>query len=174
MGVADRIRWIPAFGYDRELAWLREMRDWMISKKRYWGLALPIFECTACGTIEVVGGREELRERAVEGWDAFEGHTPHRPYVDAVKIACSGCGAPVARIPDVGNPWLDAGVVPFSTIHFREDPDYWAKGVPAPLHRGVVPGPPPLFLYPTPPRGRFPRGSAAVPGHLRLRPPLRR
>ena len=48
----------------------------MISKKRYWGLALPIYDCGECGTVEVIGGREELRERAVEGWDAFEGHTP--------------------------------------------------------------------------------------------------
>jgi len=140
MEVVDRIRWLPSFGYDRELAWLREMRDWMISKKRYWGLALPIYECTECGTIQVVGGREELRERAIEGWSTLEGHTPHRPYVDAVKIACSGCGAPVARIPDVGNPWLDAGIVPFSTIHFREDPEYWAKWYPADFITESFPG----------------------------------
>src|SRR4029079_16866728 len=53
------------------------------------------------------------------------------PYVDAVRIACSGCGAPVERIKDVGNPWLDAGIVPFSTLHYREDPDYLAKWFPA-------------------------------------------
>ena len=51
------------------------MHDWMISKKRYWGLALPIYDCAACGTFDVIGGREELRERAVEGWDAVRG--PH-------------------------------------------------------------------------------------------------
>ena len=92
MEVVDQIRWIPDFGYERELDWLRNMHDWMISKKRYWGLALPIYDCAACGTFEVIGGREELQERAVAGWDAFEGHTPHRPYVDAVRIACPGCG----------------------------------------------------------------------------------
>ena len=53
-------------------------------------------------------------QRAVEGWEEFEGHTPHRPYVDAVKIACRACGARRERIRDVGNPWLDAGIVPFS------------------------------------------------------------
>ncbi len=140
MEVVDQIRWIPTFGYERELAWLREMRDWMISKKRYWGLALPIYECLECGTIQVVGGREELRQKAVAGWDAFEGHTPHRPHVDSVKIACTTCGAPVGRIPDVGNPWLDAGIVPFSTIHFREDPDYWAKWYPADFITESFPG----------------------------------
>jgi isoleucyl-tRNA synthetase len=140
MEVVDRIRWIPAFGYERELDWLLNMHDWMISKKRYWGLALPIFDCPACGTFDVVGGREELRSRAVEGWAAFEGHTPHRPHIDAVRIACPGCGAPVSRIPDVGNPWLDAGIVPFSTLHYREDPDHWAEWFPADFITESFPG----------------------------------
>jgi isoleucyl-tRNA synthetase len=112
----------------------------MISKKRYWGLALPIYDCPACGTFDVIGGRAELRERAVAGWGEFEGHTPHRPYVDFVKVACPGCGEPVSRIPDVGNPWLDAGIVPFSTLHFREDPDYWAKWFPADFITESFPG----------------------------------
>src|SRR5450759_816538 len=116
MEVIKDIKWIPGFGYERELDWLLNMHDWMISKKRYWGLALPIYDCAACGKVTVVGSREELAEQAVEGWDEFEGHTPHRPYVDAVKISCSSCGQPVSRIRDVGNPWLDAGIVPFSTM----------------------------------------------------------
>jgi isoleucyl-tRNA synthetase len=120
MDVIKEIKWIPGFGYERELDWLLNMHDWMISKKRYWGLALPIYDC-ACGTINVVGSREELAERAVEGWEEFEGHTPHRPYVDAVKIRCAGCGETISRIRDVGNPWLDAGIVPFSTIPHGSD-----------------------------------------------------
>lgn len=140
MDVVDQIWWIPDFGHERELDWLRNMHDWMISKKRYWGLALPIYDCSACGTIEVIGGRDELKERAVEGWEAFEGHTPHRPYVDAVRIACPGCGAPVERIKDVGNPWLDAGIVPFSTLHYREDPDYWQQWFPADFITESFPG----------------------------------
>ena len=140
MEVVDTIRWIPGFGYERELDWLRNMHDWMISKKRYWGLALPIYDCGECGTVEVIGGREELRERAVEGWDRFDGHTPHRPWVDAVKIACPKCGAPVERIKDVGNPWLDAGIVPFSTLHYREDPEYWQHWFPADFITESFPG----------------------------------
>jgi isoleucyl-tRNA synthetase len=140
MEVVDRIRWIPSFGYERELDWLLNMHDWMISKKRYWGLALPIYDCPACGTFDVVGGRDELRERAIEGWDAFEGHTPHRPYVDAVTIACPSCGEPVKRIADVGNPWLDAGIVPFSTLHFREDRSYWEQWFPADFITESFPG----------------------------------
>jgi len=140
MEVVDRIRWLPSFGYERELDWLLNMHDWMISKKRYYGLALPIYDCQACGTFDVIGGRDELRRRAVDGWQTFEGHTPHRPYVDAVRIACPGCGAPVERIGDVGNPWLDAGIVPFSTLHFREDPEYWARWFPADFITESFPG----------------------------------
>ena len=140
MEVVDGIRWLPSFGYERELDWLLNMHDWMISKKRYWGLALPIYDCAACGNFDVVGGREELGARAVEGWDQLEGHTPHRPYVDAVKIACRTCGAPVSRIPDVGNPWLDAGIVPFSTLHYREDPAYWQEWFPADFVTESFPG----------------------------------
>src|SRR5919198_3524111 len=131
MDVTRHIRWIPDFGLERELDWLRNMHDWMISKKRYWGLALPIWYCEACQRFEVIGGRDELRERAIAGWDQFEGHSPHRPWVDAIKIACPGCGKPISRIPDVGNPWLDAGIVPFSTLHYRTDPDYWRTWFPA-------------------------------------------
>ena len=140
MDVVDQIRWIPGFGYERELDWLMNMHDWMISKKRYWGLALPIYECATCKTFDVVGGRDELRERAVAGWDRFEGHTPHRPYIDEVVIACGTCGGETRRIPDVGNPWLDAGIVPFSTLHYREEPDYWAQWFPADFITESFPG----------------------------------
>jgi len=140
MGVVDQIRWIPAFGYDREMDWLRNMHDWMISKKRYWGLALPIWVCPACGHFEVIGSREELEARAVEGWDQFVGHAPHRPWVDAVKIKCSQCGATASRIPDVGNPWLDAGIVAFSTMRYRTDRAYWEKWFPADFITESFPG----------------------------------
>ncbi len=131
MEVTKKIRWIPGFGLERELDWLRNMHDWMISKKRYWGLALPFWECQACGNYEVIGDERELADRAVAGWDAFEGHTPHRPYIDAIHIACSKCGIHMQRIPDVANPWLDAGIVSFSTLGYRADRDYWRQWYPA-------------------------------------------
>ena len=138
--VAKRITWMPSFGLDRELDWLRNMHDWCISKKRYWGLALPIYECPRCGHFEVIGSEVELKERAVEGWEAFEGHTPHRPWIDAVKITCSQCGATVPRIPDVGNPWLDAGIVPYSTLNYRHDRAYWEQWFPADFITESFPG----------------------------------
>ncbi len=129
MASAQQVRWIPEFGLERELDWLRNMGDWCISKKRYWGLALPIFRC-GCGWFDVVGSKEELQKRAVEGWERFEGHSPHRPWVDEVKIACERCGNTVPRIKDVGNPWLDAGIVPFSTTYYLTNRDYWRAWFP--------------------------------------------
>ncbi|HUH16903.1 MAG TPA: isoleucine--tRNA ligase, partial [Methylomirabilota bacterium] len=127
------VNWLPpGIGLEeRELDWLRNMGDWMISKKRYYGLALPIWECTACDAWDVIGSREELRERAVAGWDEFEGHSPHRPWVDAVEIACSSCGERARRTPDVGNPWLDAGIVGLSTLGWNTDRAHWERWYPA-------------------------------------------
>ena len=131
MDVVDQIRWIPGFGHKRELDWLRNMHDWMISKKRYWGLALPIWVCEDCDHYHVVGDEHELEERAIEGWGAFKGHTPHRPFIDKVVIACGQCNGKMRRILDVGNPWLDAGIVSFSTLGYRDDPEHWRKWYPA-------------------------------------------
>jgi isoleucyl-tRNA synthetase len=140
MDSVQETRWIPTFGFEREMDWLRNMHDWMISKKRYYGLAVPIWECEECGWFDVIGSREELKERAVAGWQEFEGYPPHRPHVDAVKIRCQECGATVSRIPDVGNPWLDAGIVAFSTLQYRTDPGYWRQWFPADLITESFPG----------------------------------
>jgi isoleucyl-tRNA synthetase len=141
MESAKQARWIPEWGIERELDWLRNMGDWMISKKRYWGLALPIWECHECGHFEVIGNREELKARAVSGWEEFEGHTPHRPWVDAVKIRCAQCGGTeVSRIKDVGNPWLDASIVSLSTMGYFSDRSYWEKWFPADFIVEALPG----------------------------------
>lgn len=140
MEVTRTIRWIPEYGLQHELDWLKNMHDWMISKKRYWGLALPIYECPECRHVMVIGSKEELKERAIEGWEQFEGHSPHRPWVDAVKIRCEKCGAKVSRIPDVGNPWLDAGIVPFSTLNYLQDRAYWQEWFPADFITESLPG----------------------------------
>ena len=111
-----KVNWLPKWGYERELDWLENMHDWLISKKPYWGLALPIWVCSKCSHFEVIGGKEELKAKATDGWKGFEGHTPHRPWIDEVKIECEKCGSGMDRISDVGNPWLDAGIVSFSTV----------------------------------------------------------
>ena len=145
---AKMISWRPEFGLERELDWLSNMSDWLISKKnRYWGLALPIFECE-CGHFEVIGSKEELQEKTVEGWKEFEGHTPHKPFIDEVKIKCSKCGKTVSRVDDVGNVWLDAGIVGFSTyldpktkkLSYTTDKKYWQEWFPADFITESFPG----------------------------------
>jgi isoleucyl-tRNA synthetase len=131
MDVVDQIRWIPEFGFSREMDWLNNMHDWMISKKRFWGLALPIWVCEDCEEFNVIGDEKELKSRAISGWENFEGHSPHRPQIDAIKLKCPKCSGTMHRIPDVGNPWLDAGIVPFSTLRYRTDNDYWKSWYPA-------------------------------------------
>ena len=139
--VTKKVRWMPEFGLDRELDWLKNMHDWLISKKnRYWGLALPIYECKKCGYFQVVGSREELQKRAVKGWEKFEGNSPHKPWIDEVKIKCTQCNETVSRILDVGNPWLDAGIVPFSTLKYTTDKEYWKQWFPAEFITESFPG----------------------------------
>jgi isoleucyl-tRNA synthetase len=138
--ICHEARWIPDFGLQRELDWLKNMGDWMISKKRYWGLALPIWLCESCGAFDVIGGPEELKSRAVAGWKEFDGHTPHKPWIDLVKINCAKCGGRTSRIPDVGNPWLDAGIVPYSTLGYNHDRRYWEQWFPAAFVTESFPG----------------------------------
>lgn len=147
--VAKKIKWHPEFGLDRELDWLSNMSDWLISKKnRYWGLALPIYECGKCGNFEIIGGKKEFEERSVSGWNDFKGHSPHKPFIDEVKIKCSKCSELVQRIDDVGNVWLDAGIVPFSTyvdpktgeLSYITDKTYWKDWFPADFITESFPG----------------------------------
>ena len=140
MRVAEQIQWIPSYGKERELDWLRNMHDWMISKKRFWGLALPIWQCGSCSAFDVIGSRQELEARAIAGWKEFEGHSPHRPWVDLVKVACPKCGKEASRVKDVGNPWLDAGIVPFSTMGYLSDRASWEKWFPADFITECFPG----------------------------------
>jgi isoleucyl-tRNA synthetase len=143
MRVTEQVTFLPESigGKARELDWLRNMGDWMISKKRFWGLALPIWVCERCSHFEVIGGREELKRRAVAGWHEFDGHSPHRPWIDLVKVRCEKCGGEAARIPDVGNPWLDAGIVPYSTMGYNRDREReWKRWFPADFITESFPG----------------------------------
>ncbi len=143
MAITRQINWLPDSigGQERELEWLAGMRDWMVSKKRYWGLALPIWvDEQDPQQFEVLGSLAELKERAVEGWNDFDGHTPHRPWIDGVKIRNPQTGNLMSRVQDVGNPWLDAGIVPFSTVGYGTHPDYWQRWFPADLVTECFPG----------------------------------
>jgi isoleucyl-tRNA synthetase len=117
------VEWTPAFYSKRMDDWLRNMGDWNISRKRYFGLPLPFYPC-ACGHLTVIGSREELESRAVRGLDGLR--ELHRPWIDEVIIVCERCGEEVRRVAEVGDAWLDAGIVPLSTLGWENDE--WIPG----------------------------------------------
>jgi isoleucyl-tRNA synthetase len=110
------VAWTPPQYGKRMDDWLRNMGDWNISRRRYFGLPLPFYECD-CGELNVIGSRTELEERALAGLDQLE--ELHRPWIDAVKIRCAACDAEVERVTEVGDAWLDAGIVHFSTLGWQ-------------------------------------------------------
>ena len=128
------VEWTPAFYSKRMDDWLRNMGDWNISRKRYFGLPLPFYPCE-CGTLTVIGSRQELEERALSGLDQLR--ELHRPWIDEVPIACSGCGGEVRRVPEVGDAWLDAGIVPLSTLGWQ-NPEFVPEGYATGAGRGLT------------------------------------
>ena len=186
------VEWTPAYMGKRMDDWLRNMGDWNISRRRYYGLPLPFYPC-GCGHLNVIGSRAELEQRALGGLDQLE--ELRRPWIDAVQIACAECGEPVTRVEEVGDVWLDAGIVPFSTLGWQS-PEYVPEGYATGRcegadHRrsarsrdvgGVVPGrlglgdaraDPPLVLLTALHVGRADR-AGAVPQGARLREDARR
>jgi isoleucyl-tRNA synthetase len=127
------VTWHPEHMRLRMNDWLANMGDWCISRKRYWGLPLPFYPCAGCGRLTVVGGLAELRALAVDPAAVDALPELHRPWIDAVAIRCPGCGEPVARVAEVGDCWLDAGIVPFSTLPYLEDREEWRRWFPADL-----------------------------------------
>jgi isoleucyl-tRNA synthetase len=109
----SKVGWVPEYMGKRMDDWLRNMGDWNISRRRYYGLPLPFYPC-ACGHLNVIGSKDELAERAIEGMDQLQ--ELRRPWIDRVPIRCAECGERVERVPEVGDVWLDAGIVPFSTL----------------------------------------------------------
>jgi len=130
MKVCHDIRWIP--GSACSAARLAEEHGRLDDlEEALLGPRLPIWVDEKSGDFEVIGSRAELQARAVEGWDKFAGHTPHRPWIDLVKDPHPKTGNLMSRIPDVGNPWLDAGIVPYSTMGYNRDRETWKEWFPA-------------------------------------------
>ena len=127
---ADKVNFHPKYAARRMQNWLDSMEDWMISRKRFYGLALPFYECS-CGELTVVENLEELKSLAVDPTLVDNLKSVHRPWIDAIEIKCPKCGKIVKRITDVGDVWLDAGIVPFSTLKYLSDKQYWQKWFPA-------------------------------------------
>ncbi|MDR2646969.1 MAG: isoleucine--tRNA ligase [Oscillospiraceae bacterium] len=129
LAAAARVKWEPESGGRRMADWLQNMGDWNISRKRYYGLPLPFYPCPHCGKLSVAGSKEDLKALGAQGVDDLP--ELHRPWIDQIQIICPDCGKPVSRIPDTGDVWLDAGIVPFSTLGYFTDHESWKKNFPA-------------------------------------------
>ena len=129
-----RVEWVPEYMGKRMDDWLRNMGDWNISRRRYYGLPLPFYRCD-CGHLTVIGSKAELAERAIEGLEQLE--ELRRPWIDRVPIRCEACDEPVTRVVEVGDVWLDAGIVPFSTLGWQ-NPEWIAEGYATGAAKGLT------------------------------------
>ena len=111
----NTINWIPeSIGKGRFGDWLENVQDWGLSRNRYWGTPLPVWQCE-CGHQDCIGSIEELKEKADNCPDDIE---LHRPYIDAVTIKCPKCGKEMHRVPEVIDCWFDSGSMPFAQHHY--------------------------------------------------------
>ena len=112
----NKVNWYPDYvGEKRFGNWIADVKDWAISRNRYWGTPIPIWRCE-CGHLECIGSRAELVEKSIE--DIDENIELHRPYVDDVHIKCPHCGKKMTRIPEVMDCWFDSGAMPFAQQHY--------------------------------------------------------
>lgn len=112
----NKVNWYPDYvGEKRFGNWIADVKDWAISRNRYWGTPIPIWRCE-CGHLECIGSRAELVEKSIE--DIDESIELHRPYVDDVHIKCPHCGKKMTRIPEVMDCWFDSGAMPFAQQHY--------------------------------------------------------
>ena len=127
----NKVNWYPSFvGEKRFGNWLSNMNDWAISRNRYWGTPLPLWRCE-CGHMEMIGSRQELKEKAIEKVDE-KTIDLHRPFVDDIHIKCPSCGKTMNRTKEVIDCWFDSGSMPFSQYHYSfENKELWESQYPA-------------------------------------------
>ena len=112
-----KINWYPDYVGEKRFAnWLDNMVDWGISRNRYWGCPMPIWECS-CGNLETIGSLDELQEKIIEDVNVREIEL-HRPYVDDLHIKCNKCGKIMNRVSDVMDVWFDSGSMPYAQLHY--------------------------------------------------------
>ena len=125
-----KVNWYPDFvGEKRFGNWLENLKDWAISRNRYWGTPLNIWRCE-CSHTECIGSIQELKQRAIE--DIDDNIELHRPYVDEIHIECPHCGKPMSRVKDVIDCWFDSGSMPFAQYHYPfENNELFSQQFPA-------------------------------------------
>ena len=125
------VNWIPeSIGEGRFGNWLENIQDWGISRNRYWGTPLNIWECEDCGHQEAIGSRAQLEE--LSGNPAAKTVELHRPYIDEITCNCPKCGKTMKRVPEVIDCWFDSGAMPFAQHHYPfENKDLFEAQFPA-------------------------------------------
>ncbi|MEF2904813.1 MAG: isoleucine--tRNA ligase, partial [Lachnospiraceae bacterium] len=125
----NTINWIPeSIGKGRFGDWLTNVQDWGLSRNRYWGTPLNIWQCS-CGHMHAIGSKEELKKMSPDCPDNIE---LHRPFIDQVHVTCPKCGKPMTRVPEVIDCWFDSGSMPFAQYHYPfENKEVFEKNFPA-------------------------------------------
>jgi len=124
----EKIRWTPSWAKTRFMNIIGNVRDWVVSRQRFWGIPLPIWKCEKCNHVEVIGSIKELEK--------FGGKRPknlHRPWIDEVMLTCPKCGGKMKRVEDVLDVWFDSGIAFYSSLGYPKDKDTFEKLYPVDL-----------------------------------------
>ncbi len=121
----EKVDWHPSWAKKRFENWIMSLGDWPISRQRYWGIPIPIWECPKCGNIKVIGSTKELGVNLDD---------LHKPGIDNVTIKCDKCGAEMKRVPDVMDVWFDSGVASWATLGYPSDKEEFERWWPADLN----------------------------------------
>jgi isoleucyl-tRNA synthetase len=124
----EKVNWLPEWAGEKRFSnWVKEARDWCISRQRYWGIPLPIWECE-CGERQVFGSFEELKEAAVELPDGEP--DLHVPYTNKIKVKCSKCGKKMSRVPDITDIWFESGAATWASLGYPQENEEFEKMFP--------------------------------------------
>ena len=127
----NRINWYPDHIREGRFGeWLRNNVDWAISRERYWGTPIPIWQCNSCNNQVCIGGKDDLKEHLGQNGGMVDNLDLHRPYVDSVTLPCDQCDGTMSRIPEVMDCWFDSGAMPFAQSHYPfENPEMEKDGL---------------------------------------------
>ncbi|MDR1722277.1 MAG: isoleucine--tRNA ligase [Methanobrevibacter sp.] len=129
----DNVEWVPSWaGQSRFKDWVSNAIDWTISRQRYWGIPISIWECPDCGQLKVIGSLKELKENSINPITVKDEDLLHRPHVDDVKIKCpdNSCSGVMSRVPDVLDVWIDSGVAGWASLYYPEQTEEFKQWYP--------------------------------------------